>query len=358
MLERILIRNYRILKNVSLTSLAQVNLIIGKNDTGKTSLLEVIGIYASKMNFPYLFDLLREKNELYTKKGNSTIDYKRSFFSFFPNHSIEGLSDNKRLLIKTVNKGSIESHTLSLKIIGFVENENGKDEIDISQDASIIHKVGLKIDNDDSFVIYSKDDLDNLKNSKIQSNNSHFIKSKIFSLNFSKKQWDKVISLGKEKDILEMLQIINPNIERIGFELHDGSQEKGSIGLQLQNEQTYHPIESMGTGISQLFLIILNLVNAENEFLLIDNIENGLHNGLYEKLWKTIFKLSEELNVQVFATTQSHGCIKRFGQMLENEEYHKKGKMIRLDKVNNDINEVNINADELKIALENNIDLR
>ena len=48
MLKSLYIRNYRNLKDFKLESLDQVNLITGKNNTGKSTLLEAIVIYASK----------------------------------------------------------------------------------------------------------------------------------------------------------------------------------------------------------------------------------------------------------------------------------------------------------------------
>lgn len=42
------IQSYRNLKNVGIDTLSQVNLIIGKNNTGKTNLLESINFYASQ----------------------------------------------------------------------------------------------------------------------------------------------------------------------------------------------------------------------------------------------------------------------------------------------------------------------
>jgi len=54
------------------------------------------------------------------------------------------------------------------------------------------------------------------------------------------------------------------------------------------------------------------MVNAENGVLLIDEFENGLYWEVQEQLWPVIFKMAEELNVQVFATTHSNDCLKGF----------------------------------------------
>ena len=45
---------------------------------------------------------------------------------------------------------------------------------------------------------------------------------------------------------------------------------------------------------------------------MIDEFENGLHYSVQEKIWALIFKLAEQLNIQVFATTHSWDCIESF----------------------------------------------
>jgi predicted ATP-dependent endonuclease of OLD family len=65
MLNSLLIRNYKNLKEFKLDSLARINLITGRNNTGKSTLLEAISLYASKGDLNYLFQILEEHGEIY-----------------------------------------------------------------------------------------------------------------------------------------------------------------------------------------------------------------------------------------------------------------------------------------------------
>ena len=51
MLESFRVQNYRLFKDLKIKKLGQVNLIAGKNNTGKTALLEAIAISESEENF-------------------------------------------------------------------------------------------------------------------------------------------------------------------------------------------------------------------------------------------------------------------------------------------------------------------
>jgi AAA15 family ATPase/GTPase len=62
---------------------------------------------------------------------------------------------------------------------------------------------------------------------------------------------------------------------------------------------------------------------AENGYLFIDELDNGIHYTMLDELWTIILKISKELNVQVFATTHSKECIESYARVakkLEDEE--------------------------------------
>lgn len=358
MLDKLLIRNYRILRNISLSSLERVNLITGKNDTGKTTLLEAVGIYASQMDIMYLFNILKERRDIYAKKGNNHVDYKRSALSLFPNRTTDGLSDNKRLLIRSMLKGSIESQTLYFNITTFTEENGVKKELG-PDDMSVGHKIGFKIGKNDESVIYSKDEIEHFLRTRKENFPINFVRIRTQNnrKSVSKLLWDSLSSDTNEY-MMRALRLVNSKIDKIVFQPDNGSREKGTVGIKLYDWQEIVAIENVGIGVNRVFEIISGLFQAQNGILAIDEFENGLHYETFDKLWEIIFELTKELNVQLFATTQSIDCIGAFGRTINTEEFHKQGKMIRLDKEDVQINEVYINADELKIAYENNIDLR
>ena len=65
------IKNYRNLNELKINSLGRLNLITGKNNTGKSTLLEAIAIYATKGDFNQIYQLLIERGE-YFKRADET----------------------------------------------------------------------------------------------------------------------------------------------------------------------------------------------------------------------------------------------------------------------------------------------
>ena len=75
------------------------------------------------------------------------------------------------------------------------------------------------------------------------------------------------------------------------------------------------PLKSLGDGMQRLLQIALNIYQAKDGFLLIDEFENGLHYSVQEKVWGLIFEMAQRLNIQVFATTHSWDCIEAFSKV-------------------------------------------
>ena len=59
------IRNFRAFRDLKIEHLGRVNLLVGKNNVGKTSLLEVIQLYASRASTPtFIWEIMRARHEV------------------------------------------------------------------------------------------------------------------------------------------------------------------------------------------------------------------------------------------------------------------------------------------------------
>lgn len=187
--------------------------------------------------------------------------------------------------------------------------------------------------------------------------NLEFLKTGYIDLNNNDVLFDKIALTDKEQYVIDALKIIEPDTERIAF-VSKGSREQRFAVIKLSKQDDILPLKSMGDGINRILSIILALVNCENGYLLIDEFENGLHYTVQEQLWKIIFKLAKQLNIQVFITTHSEDCISSFEQVLNNSREIVGGKLIRLDNINGIIKQTEFSPKELKIANEQDIELR
>ena len=355
MLNDIKVQNYRNLKSLSIEKLGRVNLVIGRNNTGKTSLLEAIYLFSNKDDADSIFKILISRGENNFFENTDTKEHLRLINNLFwdrnrsEREKIEIISNNGYVSLSIVN-------SLQEKVIGLnyplkpymlkVERNEFKSPRHIVLDGSI--------ENLQFFPPISKGILipDNIK----------FVRSTVSNLfrnnpNQFASYLDN-ISLGDNyHEVIGALQIIDDNIERIAY-LSDGISTERFPVVRLRNGERVLLL-SMGDGINRILTIILTMVNCENGYLLIDEFENGLHYSVQEKLWEIIFHLAERLNIQVFATTHSNDTIRTFENVVnQNETVPLGGLLIKLENINDNIEATTFEPNELKIITDNLIEVR
>lgn len=375
MLESLDIKNYRNLKKLRINSLGRVNLITGKNNTGKSSILEAIAIFFTNADLSIIYQLLEERGEIYGKREKNFIQSNvKTLSSLFNNRNV-GFEKADSISIGTVEKtlfGEEESSdkSVSLRFVKYIDEPQSENQGIITTRKRILleNEAVKQVDNSNigleirvgnrSFIHILNEDRANRyafrglgKNDNIQ-----FIRTRNIDREINGKLWDNITLTEKEKYVIEALKIIEPTTERVAF-VEENFGGRAAV-IKIANTDTVLPLRSMGDGINRVLTIILALVNADNGFLLIDEFENGLHHTVQEQVWRIIFSLAQKLNIQVFVTTHSEDCINGFENILNSTDNELEGKLIRLDNINGVIKQVEFDAKELKIATDHGIETR
>jgi AAA15 family ATPase/GTPase len=362
MLNSLLVQNYRNLQELKIPSLSRVNLIIGKNNVGKSSLLEALYLYLHEANSSIINEIVRRRGENWKnddwQEVVSNADMTEIYASLFYNNDIKN----------TIRIGQIDNAAsfLSVKIVKCytqkTSSDNGSEfnNIIVLNDGDYIpndSKVffGYQTIRANSTTTQHIDGYDNdaftIKNPICQ-----FVATAAMPQRELNRLWDKISLTPKEESVIEALSIIEP-IERLSFKGgYDGFQPKAVVKLKSGGQPV--PLGRMGDGMNRILAVALALVNAENGYLLIDEFENGLHYSIQENLWKVIFLLAEKLNVQVFATTHSSDCLKAFNTVINGTDYNNKGQVVSLASKGGRIFAMDYNNQELNVALDHDIEIR
>jgi AAA15 family ATPase/GTPase len=360
--------------------LKRINLFTGKNNTGKSTILEAIAIYVTKGDLRLIAQLLDERGE--NIKIKQTENYLKIFSSLFTDRII-GFDSKDAISIGGIEKTTLKENTqpscdnsVTLKFVKYIDDIEKDDQgfvtkrkrliIQNKEEDNIeeICKVGIEIGNGNTRKFFSLDDADMLlkyhirfDNENVQSVNVQYVRGRNIDSENNSELFDKITLAGKEQNVIDSLKIIEPATERIAFA--KGNVDGRIAVVKLSNSSKVLPLKSMGDGINRVLTIILALVNSDNGFLLIDEFENGLHYSIQEQLWKIIFLMSQKLNIQVFATTHSEDCIRAFESVLNSSDNTQQvGKLIRLDNKNGMIIPVEFDAADLEIVNRNDIEIR
>ena len=309
MLDSLHIQNYRLFKDLKIDKLGQVNLIAGKNNTGKTALLEALRIWDSKANINVLTNILFNRQEIINREPSNGYNLLRS--------TVDGIATIGDYKNNNYVRFAVDSNSKEKDKTVLLPFQNG-----ITGDGN-----GYNIFKN---IIYIPFSLEGESNPKL---------------------WEHTSLTPLENDVIDILKIVVPDIQRIGF--------TNNKFLILRSSFPFpSPIKKLGDGANRLFTIALALVNAKDKILLIDEFEVGLHHSVQEQLWDIIFKYAQEWNIQVFVTTHSQDTVEKFFYVTEKVENQGKGVFFTLNRDGENIVALDYDREEIKLALESNIEIR
>lgn len=363
------IKGYKNIERLSLKNLGQVNLFTGKNNTGKSSLLEAIAIHVSRYKVGFILDILEARGEWPSLKSPDEGVLLRALSSLFQDRAytsriivteqledIENVRTGVEICFVSLNSiPQIEGRNLVYE--RFAEHEDGGDGISFLDSEVALQISDLSLMESPSIYPLRRFRQGSRMFSwggEQVSERVQWVGAKGLSVSELGVLWDQVVLTDLEEYVVRGLQIIEPSIRRVSF-VEVGRQRRAVV--RLNGYSDVMPIQSMGDGINRILTIILATVNSANGVLLIDEFENGLHHTVQRQLWDIIYQLSEVLNIQVFATTHSTDCIAAFEDVL-NQREQVSGKLIRLERTESGIQTVEFDSKELEIATDNHIEIR
>ena len=136
------------------------------------------------------------------------------------------------------------------------------------------------------------------------------------------RSYSRFVLTPKDAAITQALRIVEPAVERIAPALEERSLSRdapGGVKVKLHEVVDPVPIGSMGDGMWRMLGLALSISNAAGGVLLVDEIDTGLHYTVMEDMWRMISEQAAALSVQVFATTHSRDCYESLGAAVESD---------------------------------------
>jgi AAA15 family ATPase/GTPase len=361
MLKSVKIENFRGLKSFELQQLGRINLLVGENNSGKTSILEAIQLFCSQCNLEILRETMNNRSEyLYDdelrREGQIGRDGEIDIRHLFYGHEIE---PGSQLSIMDNNQNK-----LSLSIELPPSDEKIPDELQELQfkvswtpkleDETLILPLSS---NGGLPVSYIRRSRTNAKNPRPK---TLFVTSSSLKTDQMIELFDKVVLTPDEKLIEQALNKIDSKIKRIAAVnpqrlRYSPYSRSGFLVLLADGKRV--PIGSMGDGIWRILGLALAIVSAKDGYLFVDEIDTGLHFTAMSDMWKMIWDTAKRLNVQVFATTHNSDCWKSLADIAQQENITDDG--IRIHRIERDKEKsIIFDEDEIIIAVEENIEVR
>ncbi len=319
MLDHLYIRNFRLFEDLKIDGLKQVNLFAGKNNTGKTILLEALRIWAAKGDPTVV-------NHLIAQRGQFTPGWDESYDALFYRPGLAAQKDDEEFAL------NINALSISRK-----KSANYRTYCELfwnfkRAEPNLSATVPAEYPKDQSvFVPFGREETFPLVN-----------------------LWDKIVLTPLEDEVMHILrETVLPDLVRL-----DVNKERTLV--RIKGEEKPLPLQTFGDGVRRMLLLAVALVSAKDKLLLIDEIEAGLHHSVMEVFWDKIFFYAQKWNIQVFVTTHSHDTVKTFTYVLEKPGNEKKGTFYRLQpaRKTSKIEAIPYDQEKLEFSLETNLEPR
>ncbi len=306
MYESLHIQGFRGLEDVRFDALRRVNLIVGRNNSGKTSLLEAIVCLGQATSPEVLLTLARLRGQ---KVERRSVDATRVILPFFG-----GLDAEREASIMARWAGEPADRRLRItagtgKPAGDLGGEDGA--VWAVDDQAM---VSVRFDYQDAAGVAMSAELDLSQEgprSPAPDKRSDFVRTVMVSprarpLEKDAQQFDYLARTKNDGPVLRAVQMLDSRIAQLRTGNHMGSPTVDvDIGLG-----QYMPLAVCGDGVVRLFSFVVALTSVPRGALLIDEMDAGLHYSTMTDAWRTLRALAEEQRVQVFATTHNEELIR------------------------------------------------
>ena len=370
MIRTLKLNGYRGFDSYELDGLTRINLLVGKNNCGKTSLLEAINFLVSGGD-PFVLEQSALRRGEVNLSDESDAPYQRNnaldISHLFRGHS---LSPGTSFLLSSENN----NESVSVKILDIEgindESQQNLFEDEIDSTPTLCFKI-TRNESEELPLIPVNDDgsLDSRryfrtrqrwqKNIPVTPSVQFLAPDSLFPGSM-REMWDKVLVEGRESDVITAMKILDPDIESIHFLTGRYSpmySDKTGVVVGFRQDSQRVPLGSHGDGMRRLLALSLSLIRTRNGVLLIDEIDSGLHWTIMKEMWRLIVNTACQTNVQVFATTHSYDCIKGFASLVEScPEIAQEISIQKIDRLLDQ--SVNLDAEKIQIAVGQDIEVR
>jgi predicted ATPase len=334
MLSSFEVKNFRALSDLRVTKLGRVNLIVGKNNSGKSSVLEALQIFAGNANIQLLEKIAAGHDEKFRLRDDEHDEHDMTlpFEHFFTGRHYP-VDDNVSIEIGDPSSGNLLQiqHGYFVESRETVIDENGEAGFKIKRRRISKDEIDQLDDEEPKHALYVQKG-DRMSMLRLDSSPSRFrspsvdlpgvipcsvIPTRFISIDELADEWDKIALTDNQEVITQALRTITPEFEALTFVRNgEGYSARRNLSrsakVRLSNHSRPVPLNSLGDGMLRVLQLVLKVFPAKGGFLLIDEFENGLHYSVQEKVWAFVFELAMKLDIQVFATTHSWDCIKSF----------------------------------------------
>ena len=327
MLDTVQLERFRGFETYALRDLTRVNLLVGKNNCGKTSILEAIHFLVSGGDPFVLIGAAKRRGEV-SDTGATARGWRPDVSHFFFGHRLDP-GASFRLSGEGYETVSVEVHDAeddyesqyadedserAFPLVLHLKRNAFRSVLPLRENGSLIEsRIRFRFpirtlagplparpeDLKPPFELVTPDSLDPDRMRVV---------------------WDRVLTEDRESEVIDAMRLLVGDLKSIRFLTSDASRthsDRAGVLLGFKGGGPRVPLGSYGDGMRRLLALALAFIRAAGGVLLVDEIDTGLHWTVMEDMWRLVIETARKSSMQVFATTHSYDCIRGLAALAE-----------------------------------------
>jgi AAA15 family ATPase/GTPase len=320
------INTFRAFEKLRIDDLDRINLFVGRNNSGKTTILEAAEMLVSEDSSAAIVRCAKRRGEMLIQREEN-----RPSRDVDISHLFHGHDCDVGAFFSIQGQEAETNVTLKYKVVPSDSGPNTEKEL-FSDAYTLEPRLSLLIKHSEKeeslnlpLSISGGLSLDYMRRSNIRPNPkarpASFVRTETLDTFELQEFWDSIALTEEESNVIETLKILEPNIDRIAFlsQRHYRYSSYGGIYVKLKHLDNRIPLGSLGDGIRHLLTMSLAVSRSRRGFVMIDEIDTGLHHSVMTDMWRVLIKTAQRLDVQVFATTHSLDCLRSLAWLYNSD---------------------------------------
>ena len=316
MINKLTIDNFRGFRHLDLTGFQPVNLIVGKNNAGKTSLLESLAVLSQPQT------MLQQLPSLFRPASG---EVQKRFYTWLLSDGFDGQTK-----IEGVTDAGVIEVLMQRKPFAPQQKASGY----------------LRVFNGSALIAYAT------KDAKIS--NCKCIPIRNMEPADLVRAFSQAVKQRNGEEIMEqVLRKVDPRVKKARTEVAD---DGNHVMVDLGFSQML-PLAQAGQGMYRLVSMLSGLIGDRPDIALVDEVDDGLHHSVLTDLWTGLAETAQLLGIQIFATTHSYECIQAAHDAFSARPNYGLG-IIQLFRLEDHVEGRVLQKDQIEAALSGGIDLR
>jgi ABC-type branched-subunit amino acid transport system ATPase component len=349
-LESITIHEFRGIRDLELKDLGNINLLVGTNNSGKTSVLEALSIYCHPRDIRVWLSTAIQREQEYRLPRTSALDALQWLFSHTP------LLDREKSMTGTISISSSGAFAINQMKATYEEIEG---MVVLEKQRKLTTGDEQLAESEDEQIGENRDLIEERRGINLRvelyDGQLDLFNEKTTSIIEEYQLWERELrlrALGKREpslltsvvtpashrseigqfrllsearfhnfksDVLDLLRQMDPNISDIEILLPPQS-TSSQFNIYIQHEKLgLAPVSTFGDGVRRLLHIALKLASVKGGILFIDELESTIHTEALQNSFRWLVKWCKEMDVQLFATTHSLEAVDALLDVTEHE---------------------------------------